>query len=101
MRDYYLDASYGQLDIHFDVYGPYTLANNIAYYDYYTTHNANQTASMVVEATALAQADGCNFANYDINNDGKVDAVHFMTIAADNAMQLFNGTLWLPVSETS
>jgi M6 family metalloprotease-like protein len=31
-RDYYLENSYGQLDITFDVVGPYTASQNMAYY---------------------------------------------------------------------
>ncbi|MDR1121754.1 MAG: M6 family metalloprotease domain-containing protein [Dysgonamonadaceae bacterium] len=76
VHDYYYDNSYGQLDYHVDVYGPYTLSQNIAYYDYKS--NGNKFTLMPTEAIQMADADGCNFAQYDGDGNGIVDGLHII-----------------------
>lgn len=72
-KDYYQDISYNNLTIDTDVRGWYTASNNRAVYG-----NANGTSaavSLIREAVDAAEANGVNFANYDGDNDGKVDVV--------------------------
>jgi M6 family metalloprotease-like protein len=73
LRDYFMASSYGQMDFQVDIFGPYTLSYNISYYDF---NSGGDPGLMVQEAVLAANADGCDFSNYDINNDGVVDAVH-------------------------
>jgi M6 family metalloprotease-like protein len=73
VRDYFTASSYGQMDFQVDVFGPYTLSQEIAYYDF---NMYGDPRLMVWEAVLAASADGCDFSNYDIDNDGVVDAVH-------------------------
>ena len=79
-RDYYIDASYGQLTINTDVRGWYTAANGKAYYgeDAFTSTGARydiRPRDLVREAVDAAEADGVNFSLYDGDNDGVVDVV--------------------------
>jgi immune inhibitor A len=75
--DYYTQASYGQVLIAGEIHGPYTLPEP---YSYYTNgesgtgmypHNAQRMAE---DALALADAE-VNFAPFDPNGDGYVDAL--------------------------
>jgi M6 family metalloprotease-like protein len=74
VRDYFKASSYNQLDFQVDVYGPFMMSQNISAYN----QDLGDPAAMVVEAANAANAAGCNFAQYDINNDGNVDAVHII-----------------------
>jgi len=77
VHDYFLAASYGQLYFQVDVFGPYTLQNSISHYTL-PQHCAGDARRMAREAAIAASANGCNFANYDLNNDGKVDGLHII-----------------------
>ena len=75
VRDYFLDQSYGKLDIEFDVIGPVKLNKTMAYYGA-PTDNANDVrpAEMIYDA-CLAAAEQVNFADYDWDGDNKVNQV--------------------------
>ncbi|MDR0864386.1 MAG: M6 family metalloprotease domain-containing protein [Candidatus Symbiothrix sp.] len=77
VSDYFYSNSFGQLQFSVDVYGPYTLSHEIAYYDYKNTPPGDAKA-MAREAAELASADGCDFSNYDRDNDGYVDNIHII-----------------------
>lgn len=75
VRDYFLKQSYGQLEINFDVVGPYTTGGSLASYGAPegNNHDVNPTA-MVMEAIDQA-AKEVDFSNYDWDNDGEVDQI--------------------------
>ena len=73
--DYFQASSYGQLQYTVDIYGPYTLSHDIGYYD---NESDGDSREMAREAAIAAHNDGCNFANYDIDNDGFVDGMHII-----------------------
>lgn len=78
MRDYFLEASYGQLNIVGDVYGWYRAPKTYAYYtnnDYGVGNNAARTKELV---TAIVQAadPAVNYSLYDNDQDGYVDALY-------------------------
>ncbi len=76
VRDYFTDQSYGQLTIDFDVVGPYTLKNKLAYYGENESNGDDKHAGeMVAEACKLADKD-VNFSDYDWDGDGEVDQVY-------------------------
>ena len=60
----------------FDIYGPYTLSKNMAYYgaNQGKTEDVN-FESIISDACTLADTD-VNFANYDADGDGYVDLVY-------------------------
>lgn len=75
VRDYFLDQSYGQLDVSFDVVGPITVSHSLAHY------GANDASGSDVRAGALV-AEACNlvkdkvdFSHYDWDGDGEVEQV--------------------------
>lgn len=79
-RDYYREASFGKFNPHFDVYGPYVLDQRFQYYGRNSslTGNDERVSQMIIDAvTKLAEDEEAdvNFADYDSNNDGKIDNV--------------------------
>lgn len=79
VKEYFTDNSGGQYSPQFDVYGPYTLDHNTAYYGGATSNdNDARPAQMVLDAMRKLAADqnaNVNFADYDGNNDGYIDNV--------------------------
>lgn len=75
VKDYFFKQSYGQLEIDFDVVGPYTTLNKLSYYGERTdSKNDANPVKMVTEAIDAAAAD-VNYANYDWDDDGEVDQI--------------------------
>ncbi|MFR9496795.1 MAG: M6 family metalloprotease domain-containing protein [Rikenellaceae bacterium] len=75
-RDYFYANSGGQFRGQFDVYGPYTLNQPQVYYggnDIYGSDLRGQ--EMIKEAVELADKDGVDFSQYDLDGDGKIDNV--------------------------
>ena len=100
VRDYFKDQSYGKLTIDFDVVGPYTVANEMAYYgahytdDSGTEHNDTHPALMVREGVDAAHKDGVNFTKYDWDNDGVVDQVFVIYAGYAEAQGAAKETIW-------
>lgn len=74
-RDYFVENSRGLFTPEFDVYGPYTLPQSMAYYgrESASLHDVNPY-EMVADACSLADAD-VDFSLYDEDGDGMVDNV--------------------------
>ena len=83
LRDYFYEVSNGKAEFIFDVFGPYTLSQNIAFYDRHGSQG--EPRWMVREAVLLAYADGADFSKYDFNGNGDVDAVHVITAGYSQA----------------
>lgn len=93
-KDYFRAASYGQFNPQFDVYGPYTLPNNMAYYGANNSSGYDvRPAEMVVHACSLANND-VNFAYYDVDNDGYVDNVFIYYAGFNEAEGGGANTIW-------
>lgn len=79
VRDFYSYASYGKLQMHGDVIGPFTLANPMAYYGGNVGWGSNDRNpyAMFEEAVSLA-CEAVNLAEYDQDDDGYLDNVHII-----------------------
>ena len=99
VKDYFKKQSYGQLEIDFDVVGPYTVANDMAYYGkHYTDAQGNEQhdshpAQMAREAVDAATVD-VDFSNYDWNDDGEVDQVFIIYAGYAEAQGAAPETIW-------
>ena len=82
VRDYFLASSYEQLDLQFEVYGPYTLFQPIGNYDHF---NGGNPSLMAYEAILAAFSNGCDLSAYDTDNDGNLDGVHIIFAGYDQA----------------
>jgi M6 family metalloprotease-like protein len=78
MRDYFLKASYNQLDISTTVLGPYTVSHDRAYYGANTESGDDiRPRELVQEAINLAIND-IDVSQFDNNNDGWIECVHIL-----------------------
>lgn len=81
VRQYFYDQSNGAYNPRFDIVGEVTLANGYAYYGYNSGKNNTAGAGyMVTEAcdSVNSKYPEVNFADYDLDNDGKVDLVYLL-----------------------
>lgn len=110
VRDYFYKQSYEQLTIDFDVVGPYTLAHDMQYYgrnasftetsqgmikfNGWSTNGDDVNAfEMIYEACKAADPE-VNFADYDWDNDGKVDQVYVIYAGYGEAQGAPSNTIW-------
>ena len=100
VRDYYYQNSHGAFDPIFDVYGPMTLSEPVAYYG----HNVNVTETSngkdswdaylaVIEAARYYDSQ-VDFSQYDDNNDGKVDMIMMYFAGYNEAEGGHRDTIW-------
>ncbi len=83
-RDYFIGASDSLFQPIFDVYGPYDLPQNMAYYGAPSGGGSDSRPDeMIMHACAVAEENGVDFSLYDENNDGKIDNV-FVYYAGNN-----------------
>lgn len=94
-RDYFMSASYGKFAPNFDVVGPYTLPNNMAYYG--ANDNLGEDLrprQMIIDACAAADNAGLDFTQYDTDNDGIVDNVFVFYAGYNEAEGGPANTIW-------
>lgn len=76
VHDYFYDQSYGQFELTFDVVGPVTLSQPMAYYGGNNSKgNDLRPGEMAKEACQLAHEQGVDFSDYDWNGDNIVEQV--------------------------
>lgn len=75
VHDYFLDQSYGQFDLSFDVLGPIELSGNIAYYGGNNSWGNDKRPGEMVKEACEAVDDIVDFNDYDWDGDGEVDQV--------------------------
>jgi len=94
-KDYFRSNSLGSFNPQFDVVGPYTLPNAMAYYGANdASGNDVNPRKMVIDACTLASAAGINFAQYDTDNDGLVDNVFIYYAGYNEAEHAPANTVW-------
>ena len=98
VKDYFLAQSYDQLDIDFDVVGPYTASDSMAYYGSHAIidgieQNDAHPAEFIAEAVDSASAE-VDYSNYDWDGDGIVDQVFVIYAGNAEAQGAAPETLW-------
>lgn len=93
-RDYFKVSSFGASSPEFVVVGPYTLPNNRAYYGENEGGNDKRPREMVMDACNLANKDGVDFSQYDVDNDGIVDNVFVYYAGHNEAEHAPDETIW-------
>ncbi len=95
VHDYFLAQSYGQFDLTFDVVGPVTVSQNMAYYGAPADGDHDSyPAKMVIEAINQVNDSEINFADYDWDNDGYVDQVYVIYAGYGQASGASEDTIW-------
>lgn len=94
-RDYFRSASYGLFNPQFDVVGPFTLPNNMAFYGANdASGNDERPAHMIVDACRAADLAGVDFRQYDLNSDGIIDNVFVFYAGFNEAEGAHANTVW-------
>lgn len=96
VRKYFIDQSNEKYTPIFDVVGPVTVANNMAYYGGNNADGYDKNAEgMIVEACSIANAlYNVDFTRYDNNNDGTVDFVYVIYAGKGEADRGSENTIW-------
>ena len=93
-RDYYFENSHGLFEPVFDVYGPVTLKQNMAYYGENDINGYDKKASEAVASGCSALNDQIDFSLYDNDNDGEVDLVYMYYAGFSEAEGADENTIW-------
>ena len=93
-RDYFSDASNGAFAPVFDVVGPYTLKNNMAFYGENLSGGDKNPRQMIIDACALADANGVDFSQYDTDGDGFIDNIFVYYAGNNEAEGGPDNTIW-------
>ncbi|MDO4191131.1 MAG: M6 family metalloprotease domain-containing protein [Bacteroidales bacterium] len=92
--DYYTASSDSLFTPIFDVYGPYTVSQTMAYYGAPKgSSNDSEVRQMITEACNLAN-DDVDFSIYDTDNDGKVDNVFVYYAGHNQAEGGSSNSIW-------
>ena len=93
VRDFYLEASYNQLELNTTVVGPFTASKDWAYYGSDVPFKDANAKELVREACQLADPT-VNFADYDNDGDGLVDQVIVIHAGYDQAAAGGDNCIW-------
>lgn len=75
VRDYFTDQSNGKFDIHYDVFGPVTLAGKRSYYGSNNSFGDDSNPEGMVREAAELLKNEIDFSQYDYDNDGRIDNI--------------------------
>ena len=99
VRDFFKKQSYDKLTIDFDVVGPYTTSQKMAYYGKHSISNGEEKndtlpQAMIAEAVDSAYKHGVNFSQYDWDGDKKVEEVFVIFAGYAEAQGGEPETIW-------
>lgn len=77
VRDYYREASFGQLDLQSTVVGVYRMPQPMAYYGSNSGSTDTHAREMIIEAINQADED-IDFSEFDNDGDDRVDGIHII-----------------------
>lgn len=93
VKDFYYENSYGQMNVTATVVGPYVAEHDSAYYYTGADISGPKVRALVREALQAAKED-IQFANFDINEDNMVDAVHVVYAGYSYEQNKAKGLIW-------
>lgn len=94
VHDYYKTCSDGKFEPKFDVYGPVTLSQNLAYYGGNDAYGSDDKPEQMVREACELLDDEINFADYDRNGDGWVDNVYIFYAGYSEAEGGSANSIW-------
>lgn len=96
VKDYFHQCSYGQLNLEFDVYGPYKLSSDTKFYGENNQFGDDiRAADMVEEACKIAdQSEHINWKQYDWDGDGEVDQVFVIYAGLGENVSSNSNLIW-------
>lgn len=93
VHEYFLDQSYGQLHVTFDIAGPVTLSKNMSYYGKNQDNDEPNVGEMIHDAIDGVKNE-VNFADYDWDGDGEVENVYITYAGYGEASGASENTVW-------
>ncbi|MCC8117352.1 MAG: M6 family metalloprotease domain-containing protein [Bacteroidales bacterium] len=94
VHDYFLDQSYGEFDLQFDVVGPYTAAKSLQYYGINSGSATDIHIGELVTEGCLMADDEVDFADYDWDGDGEVEQIFVVYAGYGEAAGAPSYTVW-------
>ncbi|MBQ8720945.1 MAG: M6 family metalloprotease domain-containing protein [Paludibacteraceae bacterium] len=96
LRDFYLQASYNQLDVRATVIGPYTVSHNMAYYGASTDNLKDIRRQELAQEVMEMIADDIDVSQFDNNNDGWVECIHILYAGNgnDEDKEIYSDAIW-------
>jgi len=94
VADYFKAQSYNQFNLSFDVVGPVTLSNNMAYYGENNSSGSDKNPGAMVKEACVGVKDLVNFADYDWDSDGYVDQVFVIYAGYGENYGADSNTIW-------
>ena len=99
VRDYFLAQSDGQLDINFEVVGPYTTEHEMAYYgkrykDKDGVEHSDTLADVMIAEAVVAASQDVDYSKFDWDKDGYVDQVFVIYAGYAEAQGADPNTIW-------
>lgn len=94
VRDYFLKQSYGQLEIDFDVVGPYACNGSLEYYGGNDDKGLDKDPTQMVMEAIDAASKEIDFTPYDWDNDGEVDQIFLICAGYDEAEGADSKYIW-------
>ena len=92
--DYYNENSFGQFTPTFEVLGPVTLDNNMAYYGANDSSDNDKLPEMALVHAAQKLDGTVDFSRYDNDGDGTVEFVIFYYAGYDEAQGASTNAIW-------
>lgn len=96
VRDFFLSASYGQLQLESDIYGPYTTTQTMAYYGKNSGMNNGKdiNAYSLFEEAITNVKQEADLDLYDGDGDGFVDNVHIIFAGYGEESGAMSDAIW-------
>ena len=94
VKQYFMAQSDGAYAPQFDVYGPITLPQNMAYYGGTADDGSGEKYVQLVIDACTAMNDSLDFSSYDQNGDGKIDLVYVIYAGYGQSNGAPNYTMW-------
>ena len=99
VRDYFLAQSDDQLDINFEVVGPYTTEHEMAYYgkryiDKDNVEHQDTLADVMVAEAVVAASQDVDYSKFDWDKDGYVDQVFVIYAGYAESQGADPNTIW-------
>lgn len=94
IKDFYYENSYGQMNVTATVIGPYMAEHNSTYYATNGPTTAGSKVKNLVREAIQAAKDDIQFANFDINEDKFVDAIHIVFAGYAQGDNSLSGLIW-------
>ena len=92
--DYFNENSFGQFTPTFEVLGPVTLDNNMAYYGGNNSNDDDKLPEMALVHAAQKLNSTVDFSRYDNDGDGTVEFVIFYYAGYDEAQGASTNAIW-------